>query len=66
MRFALAYNDCCEIDDIVDILRFNGQVASTGMTPSETATDMMCKEFFKCKKDSDDESHQLAGNEDDL
>lgn len=54
------------LDDIVDILRFSGQVAATGMAPSETATDMMCKEFFKCKQENDDANQQLPTSEDEL
>ena len=52
-------------DDINDILRFNAQVAATGMNPTETATDMMCKEFYKCKKDNQVGSSQVGADDDD-
>ncbi len=59
---SLQFNIVLKIDDIIDILRFNARVAATGMAPSETATDMMCKEFFKCKKPTPRDETQPKNN----
>lgn len=38
------------IEAIIDIFKFHDQVSATGFHPDETAAQMMCKEFYKCKK----------------
>lgn len=38
-----------KINAISEVLDFHKKVRATGMNPSETVADMMCKEFFKCK-----------------
>lgn len=44
-----------KIDDIVGVVAFHAKVARTGFTPSETMSDMMCKEFYKCPTSTDGE-----------
>jgi len=38
------------LDSIIDIFKFHDQIIATGLNPDETPTDMMCKEFYHCKK----------------
>lgn len=42
--------------DILDTISFYKQVAATGLTPSETVTEMICRERFACPKDSSNAS----------
>jgi hypothetical protein len=37
------------LDDIIGVIKFHDRIMRTGLTPTETMPDMMCKEFFKCK-----------------
>lgn len=36
------------VDDIVSIINLQNGMRSTGLTPSKSADDTMCEEFYKC------------------
>ncbi len=42
-------------EDVIGVVKFHAQVRRTGMQPSESLVDMMCREHYKCSKVNQEE-----------
>lgn len=40
-----------KITAIIEIIQFHDKIARTGLNPSQTMPQMMCEEFYGCKKE---------------
>lgn len=52
------------VEDIIDILNLQAGIRRTGLAPTESTDDMMCKEFYNCKKKSDSQSQTDDSSDD--
>ena len=68
MIFSVSHplTDCIRIEDILDILNLQNGIKKTGFSPSESTDDMMCKEFYKCKKNANANNSNEDFDEDEL